>query len=66
MYAIQGNILMGSPVILDVETALRNTPGDLSQKVMAAMEAARDMGGDGRCSCDEQFPESCGTPPPAP
>lgn len=66
VYAIQGNILTGSPVILDAETALRNTPGDLSQKVMAAMEAARDMGGDGRCSCDDQFPESCGTPPPAP
>lgn len=66
VYAIQGNILTGAPVIADAEAALRNTPGDLSQKVMAAMEAARDMGGDGRCSCDEVLPESCGTPPPQP
>ncbi|MHC4379601.1 MAG: DUF1028 domain-containing protein [Planctomycetota bacterium] len=66
VYAIQGNILTGSPVISDAENALRNTPGDLSQRVMAAMEAARDMGGDGRCSCDPVLPESCGTPPPSP
>lgn len=66
VYAIQGNILTGSPVIADAEAALRNTPGDLGQKVMAAMEAARDMGGDGRCSCSETLPESCGTPPPSP
>ncbi|MGB0954184.1 MAG: DUF1028 domain-containing protein, partial [Planctomycetota bacterium] len=66
VYAIQGNILTGAPVITEAEAALRNTPGDLGQKVMAAMEAARDMGGDGRCSCDEVMPESCGAPPPQP
>lgn len=66
VYAIQGNILTGLPVITEAEAALRNTPGDLGQKVMAAMEAARDWGGDGRCSCDPVFPESCGTPPPPP
>ena len=63
VYAIQGNILTGSPVITEAELALRNTPGDLGQRVMAAMEAAQAMGGDGRCSCDPQAPTSCGSPP---
>ncbi|MDA0666934.1 MAG: DUF1028 domain-containing protein [Planctomycetota bacterium] len=63
VYAIQGNILTGSPVITEAELALRNTPGDLGQRVMAAMEAAQAMGGDGRCSCSPQAPTSCGSPP---
>ena len=63
VYAIQGNVLTGSPVVTEAEIALRNTPGDLGQRVMAAMEAAQAMGGDGRCSCDELAPESCGAPP---
>lgn len=65
VYAIQGNILTGAPVVLAAEQALRNTPGDLSQKVMAAMEAARSMGGDGRCSCSPSEPTGCGSPPPS-
>ena len=62
-YAIQGNVLTGDAVWLEAEKALINTPGDLSQKVMAAMEAARAMGGDGRCSCSQSAPTSCGAPP---
>jgi len=65
VYAIQGNVLTGQPVIDAAEQALINTAGDLSQKVMAAMEAARDMGGDGRCSCSNTAPTSCGAPPPS-
>lgn len=61
-YAIQGNIVTGSPVILQAEQALRNTVGDLPAKVMAAMEAARAMGGDGRCSCPGSI-TGCGSPP---
>lgn len=64
VYAIQGNILTGAPVVLEAEQALLNTPGDLSQKVMAAMEAAAAFGGDGRCSCDPMSPTACGSPPP--
>jgi hypothetical protein len=64
VYAIQGNVLTGSPVVLDCESAFRNTNGDLGQKVMAAMEAAMLMGGDGRCSCSNGDPEGCGVPPP--
>lgn len=61
-YAIQGNIVTGSAVILQAEQALRNTVGDLPAKVMAAMEAARAMGGDGRCSCPATI-TGCGSPP---
>lgn len=62
-YAIQGNILTGEAVVNAAEQALLNTPGDLLQKVMSAMEAARDMGGDGRCSCSVYRPTDCGAPP---
>jgi len=61
-YAIQGNVLTGRPVITEAEKAVRNTPGDLAAKLMAGMEAARKMGGDGRCSC-QQGPTACGSPP---
>jgi uncharacterized protein DUF1028/WD40 repeat protein len=64
LYTIQGNVLAGEQVILEAEQAFLNTQGDLSQKIMAAMEGAAAMGGDGRCSCSERFPDSCGTPPP--
>lgn len=63
-YAIQGNVLTGVAVVYNAESKLLSTPGDMSQKVMAAMEAARVMGGDGRCSCDFSHPTQCGSPPP--
>jgi len=62
-YAIQGNILTGAPVVLEAEQAVINTPGDLAEKMMAGMEAARVFGGDGRCSCPGN-PTGCGAPPP--
>lgn len=63
-YAIQGNILTGRPVIDMAEAALRNPAnGDLPGRLMAAMEAARSMGGDGRCSCSPSAPTACGAPP---
>lgn len=63
-YAIQGNVLVGNAVVTAARDALLSTPGDLSQKLMAAMEAARALGGDGRCSCSVSQPTSCGVPPP--
>lgn len=63
-YAIQGNVLTGNNVVLDCEAAFLNTPGDLGQRIVAAMEAARDAGGDGRCSCTSGDPTGCGSPPP--
>jgi len=64
-YAVQGNVLTGSPVVDMAEQAILTTSGDLSQKLMAAMEAARAMGGDGRCSCSPSTPTACGSPPAA-
>ena len=62
-YAIQGNILAGDCVVPAIEDAVRNTPGDIPDKLMAGMEAAGLAGGDGRCSCTSSAPESCGCPP---
>jgi hypothetical protein len=63
VYAIQGNVLTGAPVVQLAEQAVRDTPGDLPAKLMAGMEAARSMGGDGRCSCEPADPTGCGAPP---
>ena len=62
-YAIQGNVLTGQPVVDAAQTAVIGTVGDLAEKLMAAMEAAHDYGGDGRCSCDPNDPDRCGSPP---
>ncbi len=62
-YAIQGNVLTGSPVVEQAVIAAISTPGDLPAKLMASMQAARLMGGDGRCSCNAAAPTSCGSPP---
>ena len=64
-YAIQGNVLTGSPVVTEAEVALLGAAGDLPTRVMAAMEAARAHGGDGRCSCSPGNPTGCGAPPPS-
>jgi hypothetical protein len=63
VYAIQGNVITGQPVLTAAELALQTTPGTLGDKLMAAMQAARMMGGDGRCSCSQGTPTSCGSPP---
>lgn len=63
IYAIQGNVLAGPQVVDDAVDAAINTEGDLAEKLMASMQAARLMGGDGRCSCSSGGP-ACGTPPP--
>lgn len=63
-YAIQGNVITGMPVLTMAEAAVIGTPGPLLEKLMAGMEAARAMGGDGRCSCLTGSPTSCGSPPP--
>lgn len=63
-YAIQGNVLAGPCVIEAVEQAVLETEGDFAAKLMAGMQAARSMGGDGRCSCSPSDPPSCGCPVP--
>lgn len=64
VYAVQGNVLTGAPVIDAAIAAIGSTSGDLAEKLMAGMEAARMMGGDGRCSCSPGNPTGCGSPPP--
>jgi uncharacterized Ntn-hydrolase superfamily protein len=63
VYAIQGNILTGEPVVAAALDAIVNTNIDLPGRLMAGMEAARAMGGDGRCSCINGSATSCGAPP---
>jgi uncharacterized Ntn-hydrolase superfamily protein len=63
VYTVQGNVLTGAPVVAAAELAIQTTPGSLGDKLMAAMQAARAMGGDGRCSCSPSNPTACGAPP---
>lgn len=63
-WAVQGNILTGPNVVQDAVDAILATPGDLAEKLMASMVAARAAGGDGRCSCPLADPTGCGSPPP--
>lgn len=48
-YAIAGNILLGPEIVADMETAFLNTPGHLSFRLMAALQAANVPGADTRC-----------------
>ena len=48
-YAIQGNILLGPGIIDSMEAAYLNTEGDLPDRLMAALEAAKVPGADTRC-----------------
>lgn len=51
-YSIQGNILTNETVVTSAVEAFTQTAGSLSDRVMAAMEAADAQGGDRRCSCE--------------
>lgn len=51
-YSIQGNILKSEEVVTSAVEAFTKAAGSLSDRVMAAMEAADARGGDSRCSCD--------------
>jgi uncharacterized Ntn-hydrolase superfamily protein len=53
-YSVQGNILTSDAVVLDAVRALLESPGDITDKVMAAMEAADRAGGDSRCTCETE------------
>jgi len=54
-YSIQGNILRPGEVVPNAVKAFLDSKGAITDRVMAAMEAADAGGGDSRCSC----------PPPA-
>ena len=50
-YAIQGNILRSGNVVPNAVKAFLNAKGGVTDRVMAAMEAADASGGDSRCTC---------------
>ena len=50
-YSIQGNILRPGEVVPKAVTAFVATRGAITDRVMAAMDAADGAGGDSRCSC---------------
>ena len=51
-YSIQGNILRAGEVVPNAIKAFVSNNGALTDRVMAAMDAADKAGGDSRCSCD--------------
>ena len=50
-YSIQGNILRPGEVVPSAVKAFLATSGALTDRVMAAMDAADGAGGDSRCTC---------------
>lgn len=50
-YSIQGNILRPGNVVPNAEQAFLHARGAITDRVMAAMEAADGSGGDSRCTC---------------
>ena len=58
-FSIQGNILASDDVVRNAVAAFKTEMGDLTDRVMAAMEAADAAGGDARCTCEtEPLPEA--------
>jgi uncharacterized Ntn-hydrolase superfamily protein len=51
-YSVQGNILANEAVVTDAVQALAAARGELTDRVMAAMEAADAKGGDKRWTCE--------------
>jgi uncharacterized Ntn-hydrolase superfamily protein len=51
-YAIQGNILLGQEILDSMESRFNNTDGCLSDKLMAAMQGAKVIGADTRCTTE--------------
>jgi uncharacterized Ntn-hydrolase superfamily protein len=49
-YCIQGNILLGQQVIDSMESRFRNAPGNLTCRLMAALQGAKIIGADTRCT----------------
>jgi uncharacterized Ntn-hydrolase superfamily protein len=47
-YAVQGNILAGEAVVVEMERAFLETGGSLPERLVASLEAAQAAGGDAR------------------
>jgi len=55
-YSIQGNILRSGSVVPNAVKAFLAAKGGVTDRVMAAMEAADAAGGDSRCTCQVPAP----------
>jgi Family of unknown function (DUF1028) len=53
-FSIQGNLLRNEDVVLEAANAFRAANGTITDRVMAAMEAADINGGDSRCTCETE------------
>ena len=53
-FSIQGNILASDAVVHDAVRVFKETQGTITDRVMAAMEAADEAGGDVRCTCESE------------
>jgi hypothetical protein len=60
-YSIQGNILRPGEVVPNAVKAFLGNTGAITDRVMAAMDAADAAGGDSRCSCPA--PAAADAPP---
>lgn len=49
-YSIQGNILLDSTIVANMEKGFNNTVGDLRCKLMGALQGANVVGADSRCA----------------
>ena len=61
-YSIQGNILRSGSVVPNAVKAFLAAKGGVTDRVMAAMEAADAAGGDSRCTCQTPAPASSSIP----
>jgi hypothetical protein len=52
VYSVQGNIIASEAALTEAARVLRETPGDMLDRVMAAMDKANELGGDRRCTCE--------------
>lgn len=65
VYAVQGNVLAGEPVVSQCVAAIESallSGADLGEALMLGMQEARVWGGDGRCNCGNPA-DGCGSPP---
>jgi uncharacterized Ntn-hydrolase superfamily protein len=51
-YCIQGNILLGQPILDSIEAGFLNTQGSFAEKMMAALQGAKVVGADTRCTAN--------------
>lgn len=49
-FTVQGNILLGQQILDSMAARFTNTPGTLAQKLMAALQGAKVIGADTRCT----------------